>query len=333
MNFNVDRVSLHYTLRLTITCTLVVAIYQTFQLHNGYWAAFSILGCIFPTSGQSFRRIKQRIGGTFFGMILGILIAYVAGNHWLYLDILIPLIVFLTVYLKAFNYTFYALFNTIISVALVCLIAPGDWQIALTRMEMTLLGCLLAFLATHWIFPNHASDTLPEKIQQIRQMLKHYYHNMLVHPDDIHSRITLFESLQQAKSSLQETSHESWRRNNNLILHDIQYEKLECIYHTLFLLELELPKNIESPELQSIAKKLQSLLSEAGKLFDSNSSSKNILQSLQLLATQLNSLRITAAKDASIPIATFREHIQLTETLKQLSILSTLLDSTSANGL
>ncbi len=327
MNFSIDRLYLHYTLRLSITCTLAVVIYQVFQLHNGYWAAFSILGCIFPTSGQSFRRIKQRIGGTFVGMILGILVAHVAGAHWLYLDILIPLIVFLTVYLKAFNYTFYALFNTIISVALVCLIVPGNWQIALTRMEMTLLGCLLALLATYWIFPNRTSDSLPKKMQQIRQMLKHYYYNMLEHPSNIHSRISLFESLEQAKLNLQEISHEHWWRNCNLASQDFQYKKLERIYHTLFLLELELPRKINHPELQGIAEELKFLLVKIGTLFDNNdhSISKNVAQQLQLLSAQLSSLRMTAAKDPSVPLATFQEHIQLTETLKQLSILSTLL--------
>lgn len=329
MSFSIDRLSWHYTLRLSITCTLIIAIYQIFQLHNGYWAAFSILGCIFPTSGQSFRRIKQRIGGTFVGMILGILVAYVAGPHWLYLDILIPLIVFLTVYLKAFNYTFYALFNTIISVVLVCLIAPGNWQIALTRMEMTLLGCLLALLATYWIFPNRMSDFLPKKMQQIRQMLKHYYYNMLEHPDNIHSRISLFENLEQAKLNLQEISHEHWWRNCNLASQNLQYQRLEHIYHTLFLLELELPRKINHPELQGIAEQLKFLLAKVGTLFDNSdcSVSQNVSQQLQLLSTQLSSLRMAAAKDLSIPLATFQEHIQLTEALKQLSILSTLLVS------
>lgn len=330
MILNIDRLSLHYAIRLAITCTLVVAIYQLFHLHNGYWAAFSVLGCMFPTSGQSFHRIKQRIKGTFLGMLLGIIVAYSAGYHWLYLDLFIPIFVFLTVYLKAFNYTFYALFNTIISVALVCLIVPGDWQIALTRMEMTLLGCAIALLATYWILPRRSSDTLAQEIQQTHQALKNYYLAIVQNSTDSTSRSAIFEKLQKTKANLQEINHETWWRGGNQQQHSVQLKKLESIYQILLLLELEFPKAIIHPELKSIEMRLKNLLFEITSLFDLGLNSQKIVETIQTLLNEITTLRTIGAQDTSIPIATFSEHIQLTETLESLNALIPQLMTHSA---
>ncbi|QAU22795.1 FUSC family protein [Dyella sp. M7H15-1] len=325
MSFSIDRLSLRYALRLAITCTIVVAIYQIFQLHNGYWAAFSVLGCIFPTSGQSFRRIKQRIAGTFFGMILGIFVAIAAGNHWLYLDILIPLFVFFTVYLKAFNYVFYALFNTIISVALVCLIAPGNWHIALTRMQMTLLGCALALLASYLILPSRASDTLSERIREVRKALRNYYQSIIRDSVDPASKAILFEGLQRARVGLKEASDEAWWFHFDIEPALNEYQALDQVYQELLLLELGFPKDIENQQLNEIKLHLQHILTDIDALFDGDTRNAGILPALKVLSEKNAVLRAAGARDLSIPAATFREHIRLAETLNRLTCLSALL--------
>lgn len=176
MNFKLSQLRHHFTLesnylryawRLVISCTFTVFLYQFFHLPNGYWAAFSVVACVFPTQGQSLKRAVQRILGTFLGMWFGIVVAHSFGHHLIFLDIFLPVFIFLTFYLRAFTYSLYVLFITVLTVIFTCLVVPGDWQIGVLRLKMTILGTLIALLATIYIFPSRASSQLPQQLRII----------------------------------------------------------------------------------------------------------------------------------------------------------------------
>jgi uncharacterized membrane protein YccC len=330
-----DRTYFRYALRLALGCFVVVFIYELLHLKNGYWAAFSVLGCVFPTVGQAMKRSKQRIIGTFVGMILGIVIATVFGRHWLYLDIVIPICVFLTVYLKAFSYSFYALFNTIISVLLICLLSPGDWQVACVRMEMTAWGVLMAILVTYLILPTRASDELPALLHNTQECLQKYYdavQQSFLAPRGMvlqNIQLQVFDQLQKTMAVLQESRHESWPKKSR---HDDpyqkQYEMLQNLYQSVLLLEASLPDRLTEPPLQTIAAQLKIIMAELTNVFYSNPQEiEPLLQRLNDNLQAIQVLRVEAVRDPSIPMATFREHIQLMDMVEQLLLLLKILRS------
>ena len=49
-----------------------------------------------------------------------------------------------------------------LTVIFTCLVIPGDWQIGLVRLKMTVLGTVIALLATIYIFLSRASNRLPQ---------------------------------------------------------------------------------------------------------------------------------------------------------------------------
>jgi hypothetical protein len=271
-------------------------------------------------------------------MILGILVAHIAGTHWLYIDLFIPVLVFLTVYLKVFNYTFYALFNTIIAVMLVCLIAPGDWQIAYVRMEMTLLGCLIALAATYWLLPNRTTELLPEQMQQLRLSLKTYYLSLIqpfLENENTHSKLhrqSIGQILEKMDTQLQEARYESWSWKHPLRQaqnpQEKTYNDLQQCYQTLLLLELEWPDPLQHPNLQAFKPRLKEVLQAIADLFDSATPPINSLKhSLQDMLSQVKAIRMKGAQDIRLPVATYHEHIQLTESLQHLLKLVTLFSA------
>src|SRR3990167_9118041 len=103
-------------LRTMLTCFVGILLFQLLgNISLSSWAAFSVIGCVVPTVGQSLERVKERILGTLGGMIIGILVAHSFGTNLFYIHILILVFIFLAVYLRPFAYRFYAMFNVVLA--------------------------------------------------------------------------------------------------------------------------------------------------------------------------------------------------------------------------
>ena len=50
-NVTLDSNYFRYALRLLISCSLTVFLYQYLHLNNGYWAAFSVIACVWANPG------------------------------------------------------------------------------------------------------------------------------------------------------------------------------------------------------------------------------------------------------------------------------------------
>jgi uncharacterized membrane protein YgaE (UPF0421/DUF939 family) len=316
-NFTLESNYCRYTLRMIISCSFTVFLYKIFHLENGYWAAFSVIACVWPTQGQSLRRAIERILGTFMGIWLGILIAHSFGRNLLLIDILLPVFIFLTFYLRAYAYSLYALFTTVVTVLFICLLIPGDWQVAITRLAMTLLGTLIAVLATLFLFPSRASQILPQQLSLIRQNLQQYYcaicHSYCQKSNSIlrSAQLQAFKNLQATFVTLQEYLYEyispEYAQQSQL------YQNLEKSYQTLLILEVHTPTQIKQKNLLSLSQSLQDILNSGIILFTNFDSGYYFQLSVRLadLLIQIRHQRIVATKDLTIETATFYEHIQL----------------------
>ena len=166
---------LRYAVRLSIACTVCVALYTFFPLQNGYWIAFSVIACVWPTQGMSLLRIQQRFWGTFIGIGLSLVLAQFVTVHIWLVDAVLPLCIFLMFYLKAFSYAFYVFFATLVTLLFVCLLNPGNGSMALTRLELTALGILIALFCSLLVFPVHQSQQLPCHFAEVKHSLRRYF--------------------------------------------------------------------------------------------------------------------------------------------------------------
>jgi uncharacterized membrane protein YccC len=318
-NITLDSNYFRYALRLLISCSLTVFLYQYLHLSNGYWAAFSVIACVWPTQGQSLKRAVQRILGTFLGMGLGIAVAHSIGHHLIVINIFLPIFIFLAFYLRAYSYSLYVLCMTVLTVLFICLIIPGDWQVAVVRLEMTLLGTVIALLATIFILPSRASSLLPQQLDTIKQDIQQYYQAICQsYGQKLTStlrdrRLQAFKNLQAALATIQEAVFEYSKLSEDYQAQSQLFRSLEMLYQNLFALEMHTPEKIENEELQSISNSLKNQLDSADLLlahFDVTQWSQLDNYLTQLLV-EVRRKRADAAKDLNIPSATFYEHIQL----------------------
>lgn len=326
---------LRYALRLVVSCTFTVFLYQFFHLSNGYWAAFSVVACVFPTQGQSLKRAAQRILGTFLGMWFGIVVAHSFGRHLIFLDIFLPIFIFLTFYLRAFTYSLYVLFITVLTVIFTCLVIPGDWQIGLVRLKMTILGTVIALLATIYIFPFRASSRLPQQLQIVSQDLQHYFAAICQNYGKKTaeflraSQLQAFKNLQIALASIQEARYEYITLSSQFQEQSNLYVSLESLYRHLLCLEIHLPGEIKQPSLQAESQLLGKLLHEIQSLvfhFDLTRWSK-ANDDLLIVLAEIRRQRAAAASNLTIKTATFYEHIQLNVFIDELKYFLDALKS------
>ena len=318
-NYTLDSNYFRYALRLVISCSFTVFLYQFLHLPNGYWAAFSVIACIFPTQGQSLKRAAQRILGTFLGMWFGIVVAHSLGRHLIFLDLFLPIFIFLTFYLRAFTYSLYVLFITVLTVIFTCLVIPGDWQIGLVRLKMTVLGTIIALLATIYIFPSRASSRLPQQLQTVRADLQQYFAAICQNYGKKSteylrsSQLQAFKNMQLALTSIQEARYEYVTLSDQFREQSHLYGSLESLYRDLLCLEIHLPGEIKQASLQAESQLLERLLYEIQALllhFDLAKWSK-VNDDLQAVLAEVRRQRAAAAGKLSIKTATFYEHIQL----------------------
>lgn len=338
-NLTINSNYFRYAIRLVISCSLTVFLYEFLHLKNGYWAAFSVIACVWPTQGQSLQRASQRVLGTFLGMGVGIVVAHSFGRNLILVDILLPIFIFLTFYLRAYTYSLYVLFTTVLTVLFICLIIPGDWQVAIVRLAMTLLGTMIALLATIFILPSRASSLLPLHLETVQQDIEQYYAAICQSygkppTSALRARqLRAFKNLQVALNMVQEATFEYTDLSKQYHEQSQLYQSLETLYQNLLTLEIHVPEKITQGNLQPLSQSLANLLYKATPLF-SHSNTETWMElndQLAAILTEIRRQRSAAAVDLRIQTATFYEHIQLNIFIEALRKFFTNLRSLPIN--
>lgn len=325
-----------YALRLMIGCFLVTVLCESLHLKNGYWAVFSVVTCIWPTQGISLQRAKQRTLGTFIGMWLGILIAHSFSNNLVLIDGLLVFFVFAAIYLKAYNYGYYITFTTVVTVLLVCLVFPGDWQVAIMRFVMTLMGAFIALLVSLTIFPSRVSESISAHFERLKTRLQQYYQHICEAAIEPHPSAELYQqqsatALQQALSQVKEASNEFGFKHRPQKI--AEYQRLENIYEMLLLLEIQTPIHAIHPDLKILKAKLDNVLTAAIPFFLKADAPKisTLRAELADLQQHLRLQHIKAAADLSIQSTTFFAHLELGLFMEAFQKLLAVLQEKSAN--
>ncbi len=313
--------AIRYAFRLTIGCLLVLICCEYLHSKNGYWALYSVITCVWPLQSISIKRVKHRTFGTFAGMWLGIFFAHLLTKHIFFIDLVVAFCVFMAIYLKMFGYGYYVTFVTTVTVLLICLLSPGDWYVAITRFEMTLLGTAIALLVNLMILPTTVNQQLAEQLTQLKSSLQEYYQDLCTL--SLHKESAIRKKQQNAFKVLQLTLQrlkESANEFNIPIDFNITLEK---VYQTLLVLEIFMPVQLQHQELKALDQNLQLILKQVCPLFIEVNFEKTESLQTELIELQkkLKQQRSIAAANLDIPSTTLYEHIELSLLLQTLQDL------------
>lgn len=325
---------LRYAVRLSSACLLIVTLYSLLALPNGYWAAFSVIACVWPTQGISLQRIRQRLIGTFLGMWLGILIAHFFLSNGYVIDALLPVFIFLMFYLKAYDYSFFVFFTTVVTMLFVCLLLPGDWQMAIVRLEMTVLGVFIAFLSTLFILPVQSSRQLPRRLKTVVTSLKTYFSLLCdyYHGQESHNlpaiQTQTFNYLQRALDSLYESRFEFGPGRK-----DPAYKKaskrIALMYEKMLYLDIHTPKQFDCQDLSRIYAPLGEVMHAMIALFDRADTAVIFQLNTRLadLQATIKLRRTRVSLDPTQKAAIFHDYMQFSLFIEILQSLLVDLDS------
>jgi uncharacterized membrane protein YgaE (UPF0421/DUF939 family) len=155
----IDRIRMapyaRYAIQVGIAAGGAIALGDVLSGRRFYWALIAAFITFMGanTASEQVRKSAFRIGGTFAGVIVGSVLAQLAGDR-VELQIVIVLVsLFLGLYLSRVNYTFMAIGMTVIFSELYVELAEFSNSLLLLRLEETALGAAVAMLAAALVLP------------------------------------------------------------------------------------------------------------------------------------------------------------------------------------
>ncbi|MES2178916.1 MAG: FUSC family protein [Gemmatimonadota bacterium] len=148
-----------FALRVALVTTVAVALTEALEIKRGYWVTITVIVILQPYTGVTLTRAVQRVLGT----VLGALVALALGAYFHDArSILVVATVFVAccVALLPVNYAAFSVFLTPTFV-LLAEASAGDWSLAGTRVENTLLGGALALLGARLLWPSPERTRFP----------------------------------------------------------------------------------------------------------------------------------------------------------------------------
>ncbi|SDU42440.1 FUSC family protein [Desulfobacula phenolica] len=205
-----------HALRSAFAVTLAIAASHILNLHHGIWLPISVLVIMRPSLGGTLRIGWNRLLGTVIGASIGIGMLRSLGEHH---GILIPLILtalFLTLFLKVYNYTAYITALTTMVVLALGLIMPMGWKLGMIRILDTFLGVGIGVGCAFLLWPTRARKSIRRETKKTLCALEkhfslladHYLSGQTGNDSVIPSRIKVNEQLAECRESFREAAAE-----------------------------------------------------------------------------------------------------------------------------
>lgn len=216
---------LHHALRVMIMTSLGLLISYIFNIPRGYWIVLTIMVLLQPEFASTWERSRDRILGTFLGVILGslLLIGSVA-FHFSFLIIVIAICSVLYSYFLPKNYKVAVVFVTIMLVAILDTAEHHiDWHTAAFRLFSTVIGALLSVIAAYTLWPSWESLHFPLRMAKSVSENKNYLEQIgfeLHSGTGFHSRLIAHRRKAEVENinledSLKQLKHEPLKLNKN----------------------------------------------------------------------------------------------------------------------
>lgn len=202
-NLTWDSAVLRHALRVAVATAFALSLTSAMHITRAYWVLFSVIVVLQPHTSTTFQKGLQRVGGTIAGgLIAAVLLATIHSPTEMLIVIFIG--AGLTVAFLPLNYALYSLFLTPTFVLLAEANAT-DWHLVWLRMENTLAGAAIAYVAARLLWPSSERGLVRDDLAAALRNLAEYT-RCLGECDDRHaaeSRRAFFVALQNADASLQ----------------------------------------------------------------------------------------------------------------------------------
>jgi uncharacterized membrane protein YccC len=175
---SVQSLAFRYALRLAVAAAAGVLLYTLLGLPHGLWVTLTTVVILKPSFGTTLDTTLQRVAGTTLGaMLAALLIAGVPSFLWLELAIIpITIICFA---LKPISYVLFVMLLTPLVIVLIGLNGPSDWTVAAVRVGNTMLGGVLALLASYFLWPAWERERLPQQLAVTIRANRAYFQAVL----------------------------------------------------------------------------------------------------------------------------------------------------------
>lgn len=159
-NLSLHSTTFRYAVRMAIVCLLGFVVSHLFSLgHHSYWILLTIIVILKPSFSLTKQRNYERIIGTVIGGLIGVAILIFVKDET-------PRFIFLLGFMvgaysfQRVNYKLSVLFLTPYLLILFSFLGANNITIAKERIVDTLVGSIIAFAASYFIFPSWESKQL-----------------------------------------------------------------------------------------------------------------------------------------------------------------------------
>ena len=168
-----NAVTTRHALRLGVTVAIAQAIGTLAHLSRAQWITTTVLLVLQPYAGTTWQRGISRVMGTVLGGVVAALLAAVLRDQLLVAAIMFPL----SVAAIAVRTVDYALFTFFLTPVFVLLAEPalGNWKLAGVRILDTVIGGVLAIVASRVLWPTYEHNTLPDTIGGLLDAVRAYF--------------------------------------------------------------------------------------------------------------------------------------------------------------
>lgn len=174
-NLNFRSNVFRYSLRVALALLLGYIISLYFHIGHSYWILLTIVVIMKPAYSLTKQRNKDRLIGTFIGVIIGVLILYFIHDKTF---LLIIMIIFMTgsyIFLRT-NYFAAVVMMTPELLIFFHLLSPGSLMVVLTdRLLDTAIGSGISFLANLFIVPAWERSTIKNYMVRMLESTDKYY--------------------------------------------------------------------------------------------------------------------------------------------------------------
>lgn len=174
-NLNFKSNVFRHSLRVCVALLVGYIISLFFKIGHSYWILLTIVVILKPAYSLTKKRNKDRLIGTFLGIIIGVIILVLIKNSTALLIIMILFMTITYVFLRT-NYFLSVLFMTPYLVIFFHMLYPDNLKLILTdRILDTAIGSGIAFLSSIFFVPQWEHRTIKLNMVQILESNKKYY--------------------------------------------------------------------------------------------------------------------------------------------------------------
>ena len=163
-NATLQSLGWRHAARVSLATTSGFLLVELLQIPFGYWATMATLLILQPSVSTTWPRGMERVAGSILGALLAVLIGLVIHTPLAISLVVFPLIV-ATMALRRVSYSLHVMFMTPAFVLVADYAMPAsEMAYALSRLGNNVLGCVLALLATFFLWPDREADDLEPRL-------------------------------------------------------------------------------------------------------------------------------------------------------------------------